>query len=700
MKNKPNWFNDRDLVELAGYNAYKSYGRTETIIVNNNKYMIKDKVNISESGLDAYTISNVEMDSEDSVESDIPTEYAIIYAGTNKEQFQDLSTDAQLIGSNVPQQLSDAKNYFDRMEKRFGKISYVAGNSLGGALTNAIAVEEKSVHAVTLNPAILPKDLVDQTQEHTNITNYFSKYDVLTGVEESINLDYRIPGKVYRISSGVPHSDHLLSSNHTGYLSKEMSQQFIRVGEKGEPGYGKIYIGSDEHIVTSVWTGVPLYGGQTDIIDINSTQLTELSEAVQGLVTERLSLASSYLGHSIDIVDHEASLFHTRLEKLKQVFTEMVDGISFHPALRGLTVNGNAAFFEQELIASKLDEAEQRYRGLNTILNSPPFEIAEFVFDVDISVESIFAYLKELVYNLGTLLEEAVGQFLHIKQQIFPQLFEGGTDAFYDAVVGELDAHYEVIQQNKEKMMTQISQYGTQVLQVGENFEARDRSVGQSIQTGATAVRDVEALQKTEAFDMTESDYLGIGLLIREQARDSAFDLLKQSVHVRILPLLTTVDGVLGMMEQSISTAKQTIRMITVQATNSLPMKLIGLFNDFDDKVRAYVNDALQPLDEMEDMVEGLQEGVTKLAAHLPELLERFQPYIETALFEGSQYENVRLYNVSATVLLEEMIQLFDDIVRQLSAQKANAIDTLADTSRFVSNNLAMLRSQIDRGTM
>lgn len=46
--------------------------------------------------------------------------------------------------------------------------------------------------------------MVDPNKNYDNITNYFTNYDVLTGTLIALNLDSRIPGKRYDISTGIP----------------------------------------------------------------------------------------------------------------------------------------------------------------------------------------------------------------------------------------------------------------------------------------------------------------------------------------------------------------------------------------------------------------------------------------------------------------------------------------------------------------
>jgi hypothetical protein len=108
--------------------------------------------------------------------------------------------------------------------------------------------------------------MVKTNHEYPNVTNYFTKYDGLTRGELGINLGDRFPGRIYRSNSGVPHFSRAFASNHVGYNGD--GPQYIEIGKKGEPGYGRIDIAADEHIVTSIWTGEPLYGGSSGRIQI------------------------------------------------------------------------------------------------------------------------------------------------------------------------------------------------------------------------------------------------------------------------------------------------------------------------------------------------------------------------------------------------------------------------------------------------
>lgn len=208
------------------------------------------------------------------------------------------------MGNEEPAQLKDARHYFDRMNARYG-VRSVCGNSLGGALANAVGMRHPKVKTVTLDPAVMPGDEVDQKNNYPNITNFFTKYDGLTLGEEGVGYKDRFPGKIIRINSGVPLFANAFATNHLGYDGNENENaQYITVGRKGQPSYGRIDIGADDHLVTDIWTGQPIdENTHSSHIVINRARLDQLSDAIEIQVLSRLSKAGEYTQNANKIVN-------------------------------------------------------------------------------------------------------------------------------------------------------------------------------------------------------------------------------------------------------------------------------------------------------------------------------------------------------------------------------------------------------------
>ena len=115
-----------------------------------------------------------------------------------------------------------------------------------------------------------------------------------------------------------------------------------------------------------------------------------------------------------------------------------------------------------------LNTAEEKCRFLNRILNSKPAEIIEHITSTDISVDSIFAPAKVFLTNLRHDVNALASGAQNIIRNEIPELFKSKKHDFVDAIVGEFDAHYTIIQDNKVKVDNQLNVYGEQIRTIAE----------------------------------------------------------------------------------------------------------------------------------------------------------------------------------------------------------------------------------------
>ncbi|WP_191557769.1 SA1320 family protein [Metabacillus idriensis] len=685
---------DKDLVELAGYHAYRSFDVDETITVNGRNYTVVNTKYNQKSGLDALTVQNYETG-----------EYTVVYVGTNPSQKQDLLTDFQLMSDLTPAQIADARAYFNEMDKKYqraGGIKSMSGNSLGGALVGSVAIEHPDVKAVTLNPALLPAGMMEPDMEYSHITNYFSSYDPLTKGLSGLDLHSRIPGHQYEIFNGipVPAFEHL-GTNHTGYLRKDDGSQSYKIGMPGQPGAGEIFIDADAHIVTSLWTGSPLYGGNTDYIEINKENLMLLAERIDSQVKARVATANDYLANSAEIIDDEGIRLYQRISMLQQIFEDSFENSIGDPIFIGITSAGSRLKGEIDDLISLLERAEGSCRSLNSVLNSPPAELMEHVFNVDVSVEGLFGKARNQLCEMRDEVDGLSRMLGNVISDLIPDLFKGGTDLWYDAVVGELRAHFDIINGNKDKLVEHIEQFKTQVNGTADSFESRDHSIGESIRAGAEAADEAGPVPKTTSFVLEESPYLKVGMRIKEVQLDLAFTAFTGFAYSKVFPFIVALKTLTELIELTLEGISSAIKGAAYLGVNhTLPGKLISMFTDFDDKITAYVHNTLKPLDEMAAAVEGIRDGAERLMIQFPTLVSNFRPYLDQAIFNATSYANVQLYNLAAFAILREMEMTFSDVVTQLGQNKANAIEALCDVSQKVTSNMGILGEQVDRGTM
>ncbi|WP_409290783.1 SA1320 family protein [Peribacillus sp. SCS-37] len=683
---------DQDLVELAGYQAYLHNEVNSTFRVNGKDYIVADVKYNHPSGLDALTVMNLNS-----------KEYTIVFVGTDagaENGKQDIITDIQLMSRITPAQVQAAEDYYNEISAKGIDVNALCGNSLGGGLADAVGTRHPDVRTVTLNPALLPDGHADPDMDYKNITNYFSRYDVLTGGLSALHLDGRIPGSQFHINNGIPGFEYL-TTNHTGYLKNEDGTQFYEIGVEGQAGYGRIYIDADAHIVTSVWTGQPLYGGRTDRIEINAGELDQLAGALKKEAAGRLGLAAEYLGRSSEIIVDEETRFAERVARLQDTFQELFENSVTDPIFQGITTTGYMFKAAIDALIVLLNTAEARCRFLNSLLNSPPAQVIEFVTSTSIDVVGFFGAARSFLEDIKDKIDELTGIAGLIITGDIPRLFKGGTDMAADAVVGELKSHYGIISRNKDKVQSHVSEFGQQVKDTGSAFHNRDQSLSGSIRD-KSGLSPTDKVQGTNDYSLEDSPYLKTGMAFKEIFLESSYAALTGSVHVlAVIPLFTRINLLIRAAEEMLESISGMIKgAAKIAVYGTLPGLFMSLISDFNERIEWAIQDALRPLEELAATIEGLRKGVDQFILHFPEVIRNFRPYLDSALFENSKYFNVHLYNSAALAILEEMELLFGDIVYQLQGQKANAIDTLAAVSKKVLHNFTILEEQVDRGTL
>lgn len=687
--NKLKYTSDKDLVELAGFQVYKKYDEGKKLVVNRNKYWVMDTSYNNPNGLDAMTVQNVETG-----------EYTVVFQGTQikaKYGMQDLVTDIQLLGSTEPEQVKAARAYFDRMNEKYS-VRSVCGNSLGGALANAVAVHHRDVRAVTIDPAILPEGMAKPNHKYPNVTNYFTKYDGLTRGELGLNLGDRFPGRIYRINSGVPYFSRAFASNHVGYNGED--PQYIKIGHKGEPGYGKIYIAADEHIVTSIWTGEPLYGGNgSGQIKINKANLDTLVDGLGSQVLDRLKHAINYIQNANEIVSAEKAQRARRLAKLEKQFENILeDGFGNSPLFKGIATGGY-------MIESVLDHLEQRLltaeiycRSVEKAMFSPPGKIAPFVSVKDLGISGMFNQALRYVHDLRRHFDQFGCNASKIVKQEIPRLLANEATGLVDTVVDEFYKHEAMVGKNNQKLYHQIEAYRRQVRQVGKSFQATDSAVAAGIRNGISPSKQI-SVQSAEVQPFDSSNDLPYKTKTKAIQVNYAKSELGIMLQVEVTPVvtiiytaLTALEGILVSISTSMKIASHAIWY------TSIPAMLIGLFTDWDDRLKRKIGSATKTLDEIVETLHSMLKGVGNLQAYLPNLVSAYVPFIENAVFNNGRYADVITYNGAAAGSLEELELLFKDIVRQLSDQQAKSITALESQSKMILKNIKLLRADVQCG--
>lgn len=681
--------NDASLVELAGFHAYREVNEDDKIIINEEEFKVMHVIKDTETGLDAFTVRDTHT-----------KDYTIVYVGTDTKSVPDIKTDVKLLSSIPPAQLDKGLWYFNEMEKEYGPISSITGNSLGGGVANYVAVKRPKVKAVTLNPALLPSGVVSRNANYGNITNYMSQYDVLTRGLKALGYDGRIPGRHFEINNGIPNAK-MFKTNHTGYLKDDINRQYYEIGEKGQPGFGKIYIDAGSHVMTSIWTGIPLYYGNSEPVNINVESLKTLAIGIQDEIHSRVDRAHEYLRNSLEIVNHEGNQYTKRINKLQDIFKLMIEGEVGNTLFKGITVSSSLIKMEIDYMIAQTYIVEKRCESLNLILNSPPSQLLEFITKTNVDVAIIFETVRRQLRDFKDIVDDVSVALDRIMRRELVEIFKGGTEMWLDAVVREMQAHFNILDANKGLFEEHINQYQTQVYETAETFDRNDDRLAIAIQGKRAPDMSVITGQVNNVYRLKESPYLVLTLRMKETQVATGYVTLQGVANTLVKPILQLLHGILAAVELSLETAVNSIRgTLSIGFNWTLPGILISQFTNFDDQVRNKVNNALQPIDELLELVESLRIGVNRLDSRLLPVIHSLKPYIDSALFDKSAFHNVHLYNTATVSLFEDMDLLFEDIVSQLSNHQAKSITSLQVLSQQVKDNISLLKEQTVRGTI
>ncbi|TSB48486.1 SA1320 family protein [Alkalicoccobacillus porphyridii] len=685
---------DTNLVELAGYHAYRNYQINSIINANDNMFRVVNTIYDHPTGLDALTVESLETG-----------EFTVVYVGTATEtstgEFSsaDIVTDMMLVSDLDVPQLEAAEAYYREMDQKYG-VDSVAGNSLGGALANNVAVQHEDVRSVTLNPALLPfNGVMDPNKVYDNITNYFSEYDALTKGLSSIGMSEQIPGQVYNINNGIPLLN-AIGSNHTGYVNRADGGQFYEIGTKGEPGYGQIHIAAHEHIVTSIWTGLPLHGGSTDRILINQESLETLASSLNGYVKERLVLSHEYMENALAIIQHERDTRAERERKLKEQFFERMETFQqMH-----LTMTSGAHTILSTTVQNALDIAGRMGGPIGTlisILNSPPAKLVDHLFLPNIDLFERYTEISDRIFEALEQAGEFQLELQNLTDNALTELFSPVTGNFSDAVVDELYEHYVIVNQNYAHVTAHLGAHALNVSTVGCQFTDNDEAVASTI-SGQGVGSSNHTFARTD-FSLNDSEYLENALNLKQLHVDVKFQALKTLGVARLTKPLSLILVKIFAVEGAIFLLKESVRNIASRirtAASTLPFSDIDQLNLYEVLVKTPVESIINVLDDLESFVRGLRTVMSGLISGLPTVFDEFKPYIDTAIFNDSSYLNVQLYTTSAAALNANMKLLFNDVNYQLTDQQGNAIVKLHSESVKFTDNMNVLDEQVQRGTV
>ncbi|MGJ8731141.1 SA1320 family protein [Listeria aquatica] len=654
---------DLDIIEMSGKWVYTDPPEKRKLDINGTVYKVKEGKYNTKSGLDYMVVENTKTH-----------EVGMIFQGTQgqKNGGKDIVTDATLPGNIPDEQLKAADKAYKKMSKRY-KISYVGGNSLGGGLGNYVA-SNNDVPSVTYNPAILPD--CEYSNKNPDITNYMSEYDPLTLGERSAGYTERLPGKNVILKNNIP-LFATIASNHTGYDDP------IKID--GE----EVLIDADAYLPVGVWSGAILTGGKGHKIDVNPENMKILANSMVSRMKGQITTAQSHVDHAVDIVEREGNKLDDRTTKLKDGFDDLIGQGVFGKALT--TMSGYE--FLRDIIESGNPAISKATEAVNRIKNSSAFSdfLLSFLGNFN-GMVGVGIKLPILIIDTVTRLDDIVTQVNALKKGAIPMLFQGIDNEFFnDGMVAELKAHYKIIDENKDVVTNQIITFGSQVKYVSDELEKADKLL-----TATEKIERASAPPATSDFSLKESKALKDGMGKKQKLLDNNFKRFREATLSSLDPVIDNFSSTLNLLDetvddfiQGLKNARGTFEHIDIPFTN------------LDTAIPILITEAINSLKPYQTALESVKTAVRSLrGGGLNDVLEAYRPYIDTALFEGTQFQNVIVLNKASVNIYESSKAVFKDIQYQLSDNKAVAVEALDKQADKVVKNLAALIGQLKRGSI
>lgn len=119
------------------------------------------------------------------------------------------------------------------------------------------------------------------------------------------------------------------------------------------------------------------------------------------------------------------------------------------------------------------------------------------------------------------------------------------------------------------------------------------------------------------------------------------------------------------------------------------------------EQVRQMLEDIVSRVKPYQTALKAIKTAVRSLRnGGLNDVLEAYRPYIDTALFEGTKFQNVIVLNKASVNIYESSKTVFQDIKYQLSDNQSEAIEALDKLANRIVVNLVILIDQLKRGSI
>lgn len=440
---------------------------------------------------------------------------------------------------------------------------------------------------------------------------------------------------------------------------------------------------------TDLWTGKALTAetaGKRQRIKIDTGSLEKLASDLSNPILSGIRRADGYLSRSAQTVASEGARLDDRQVSLQNQFNQLLYSV------RGIGPVFRAADEPKKInprLAAILEE-------MDWIANLPLTE--KMLETISAGLEKITVPLigiPALIADLALKTEDLTVRVVNLRVRAVPLLFRGLTSHFLDGIVDELKAHDRVVGKNTAQLIHQLPNFRDQTDQVRKIMDQADRSVARALDSGSSIPQTAANADASFQGAMEPSNYLRNGMALRRQQFEQNFQVFSRRADEEIRPILIGCSGLAGEVLDQLQTAHACLTAFSWETD------LIRIpFLSWDNQLREFLLRTKQTLGRSTDAAEHVLGLLHHVQGHFSDLILAFKPYIEAALFNGTQYQAVIAYHHAALGILQDIQLQFTEIAYQLSENESAAILQLEDRSKAIQKNLIFLIEQVRRETV
>ena len=684
---------DLDVIELSsGWNYNDEITVDDKIKVNNKSYKVINKVNRTSTGL-GYKVY-------ERYNHRIPTgDIVIAFDGTDFSDMQDVKTDLQLAGNNIPAQLKEAREVYFGLKQKYadantmsteqfkakynefpvkykGKsIQKVGGNSLAGAEAQYIGILDPNVGVVTTNTAPLPMSIAKLARKNANnIHNYHSKSDILTMIIKGAFMYDTIVGKHIYIDNGVT-TFGALTPSHTGYNFEEIKKlnkfdQDNIVNKEVYISRNGLKIYADEHTPIFIWSGDAVAAGVTQI-KLDKGHLAELSSYVHTRLTDYIKQIDAKMEDIKQSVEDEHRKFEQFVDETKVFFKEITKFNELESTIHIVSdvikfkINRKADELKYSLTKLKNEDNILDFIGADHIINS----IIDFIDDVKSKVSDFITYGEKLIEGL-----------LNIVNNSIVKMFVNPVNGYMDGVREEILAHLNIVIPNIQIVKNQIMNFGKGIDDILQQMSNLDDNV---------MVNQVEINKnatKQPAFSLEESKYLPTDLEIVENTVESAIVNLLTAITFYILPIVEVFMKIIA----------------ALCAFGSLLSTFIDKIEWIASKI-PFANSVAEDLSSFQSVLNYLIKEVNNFSLIICKFLTvefigfEMREFFINMVLSKSLLEDIKILSSSAEGNAEMLETELQAILTALAQNKGKSVDALKNSTKSLTQNISRLKEQLDK---